>query len=144
MLTRPRPSISYPCRSTAIYNQQIHIRASDFSLGYSSSLVKPTTLMWLNLRDDIFKGGRKLTVGRLNLIERADRELTAGDDQTMKRARRSDSFVSPTSFRGESVLFVARRNGLRRAASLGTGTTCAGTTGSTVLSEMCAGNWTLA
>jgi len=27
--------------------------------------------MWLNLRDDIFKGGRKLTVGRLNLIERA-------------------------------------------------------------------------
>ena len=48
-------------------------------------LVKPTTLMWLNLRDDIFKGGRELTVGRLNLIERANRELTAGDDQTMRR-----------------------------------------------------------
>ena len=50
-------------------------------------LVKPTTLMWLNLRDDIFKGGRELTVGRLNLIERANRELTAGDDQTMQRRR---------------------------------------------------------
>ena len=49
--------------------------------------MKPTTLMWLNLRDDIFKGGRKLTVGRLNLIERADRKLTAGDDQIMKRRR---------------------------------------------------------
>ena len=47
--------------------------------------MKPTTLMWLNLRDDIFKGGRELTVGRLNLIERANRELTAGDDQTMRR-----------------------------------------------------------
>ena len=46
--------------------------------------------MWLNLRDDIFKGGRKLTVGRLNLIERANCELTADmaeDDQTMKRRR---------------------------------------------------------
>ena len=49
--------------------------------------MKPTTLMWLNLRDDIFKGGRELTVGRLNLIERANRELTAGDDQTMQRRR---------------------------------------------------------
>ena len=49
--------------------------------------MKPTTLMWLNLRDDIFKGGRKLTVGRLNLIERANRELSAEDDQKMKRRR---------------------------------------------------------
>ena len=59
--------------------------------------MQPTTHMWLNLREDIFKGGRKLTVGRLNLIERADRKLTAADDQTMKRARRSDSFVKPTT-----------------------------------------------
>ena len=49
--------------------------------------MKPTTLMWLNLRDDTFKGGRKLTVGRLNLIERANRELSAEDDQKMKRRR---------------------------------------------------------
>ena len=31
--------------------------------------------------------GRKPTVGRLNLLERADRKLTAGDDQIMKRRR---------------------------------------------------------
>ena len=39
----------------------------------SDSFVKPTTHMWLNFARDILKDGRKLTVGRLNLIERAGR-----------------------------------------------------------------------
>ena len=46
--------------------------------------------MWLNFARDILKDGRKPTVGRLNLIERANCELTADmaeDDQTMKRRR---------------------------------------------------------
>ena len=39
----------------------------------SESLMNPTTHMWLKFARDILKDGRKLTVGRLNLIERANR-----------------------------------------------------------------------
>ena len=49
--------------------------------------MNPTTHMWLKFARDILKDGRKLTVGRLNLIERANRELSAEDDRKMKRRR---------------------------------------------------------
>ena len=71
-------------------------RGAMFGAGEVASPSRPAGHVntWPKFRDDRSTGwpraavyGRKPTVGRLNLLERADRKLTAGDDQIMKRRR---------------------------------------------------------